>query len=73
MTRKALDLVSGARALEIEAALPKQGGNGAEALSIGDFKRARQRSLAEAEEPSEPVVGADRAGHDQASPALGIP
>jgi glycosyltransferase involved in cell wall biosynthesis len=60
VTRKALDLVSGARALEIEAALPKQGG--AQALSMGDFKRARQRSMAEVEEAAQPPL-----------PALGIP
>ena len=62
VTRKALDLVTGARALELEAALGRANANRSDTLSIDDFKRARQRVLADSEEGSEPPL-----------PALGIP
>jgi glycosyltransferase involved in cell wall biosynthesis len=62
VTRKALDLVTGSRALELEATLPNGGAaTPAETLSLSDFKRARQRAL-ESEDAAE-----------QPLPALGIP
>ena len=63
MTRKALDLVTGVHALELEAALPKSGFiSTAETVSLGEFKRKRQRVLADADDSD-----------GQPLPALGMP
>jgi glycosyltransferase involved in cell wall biosynthesis len=63
VTRKAFDSITKTPALELEAALPKSGFISApETLSLGDFKRKRQRVLVDPE---------DAAGHPL--PALGMP